>query len=111
MRLRLADNLPLAVENSYVPCKLFPNLLELPGINGSLYELFHEVYGLEVAYAVRTVEAVLTTLEESKLLDLHGRQLALQIETVAMDNNRRPVECGKSVYRADHFKFIVHQTR
>lgn len=111
MRLRLANDLPLAVENSFVPCQLFPNLLEQPNVGGSLYELFHEVYGREVAYAIRTVEAVLTTPEESKLLDLHGRQPALKIETVAMDDNRRPVDCGKSVYRADRFKFIVHQTR
>jgi GntR family transcriptional regulator len=111
MRLRLADELPLAVENSYVPCDLFPNLLELPGVEGSLYALFREVYGREVAYAVRTVEAVLTTPEENKLLDLHGRQPALQIETVAMDEHRRPVDFGKSVYRADRFQFIVHQTR
>jgi GntR family transcriptional regulator len=111
MRLRLAENLPVAVENSYVPCGLFPNLLEQPGIDGSLYDLLHQVYGREVAYAVRTVVAVLTTPEESKLLDLHGRQPALQIETVAMDDSRRPVDCGKSVYRADRFKFIVHQTR
>jgi len=111
LRLRLADGLPLAVENSYVPCDLFPNLIDQIGIEGSLYELFSEVYTRKVVYAIRTVEAILTTPEESKLLDLHGRQPALQIETVAMDENRRPVDCGKSVYRADRFKFIVHQAR
>lgn len=110
-RLRLADGLPLAIENSFMPCELFPALLEQAEIEKSLYELFRNIYGHEVTYAVRTIEAVLTTPEENKLLGLHGRQPALLIETLAMDINQRPVEYGKSLYRADRFKFVVQQTK
>jgi GntR family transcriptional regulator len=111
IRLRLADDLPVAVESSYLPCGPFPNLIELEGLENSLYGILHDVYHREVMYAIRSTEAVLTTPEENKLLDLTGRQPALMIETIAMDENHCPVDYGKSVYRADRFKFIVQQTR
>jgi len=110
VRLRLADGLPMAVETSYTSAELFCNLTEIENLSGSLYAIFSQVYHRQIMYAIRTVEAVLTKPEEVKLLGLESKQPALKIETVALDAEKRPLEYGKSVYRADRYKFVVHQT-
>jgi len=111
VRLRLADDLPMAIENSYTPYELFPNLIEREDLDGSLYDILTQIYQCEIAFATRTIEAVFTRPEENKLLDLRGRQPGLLIETIALDRDRRPVEYGKSLYRADRYKFVVQQMR
>jgi len=110
VRLRLADGLPMAVETSYSSMELFCNLTEIENLEGSLYSIFTNVYQRKIVYAIRTVEAVLTKPEEQKLLGLDKRHPALKIETVALDRDKRPLEYGKSVYRADRYQFVVHQT-
>ncbi|MGQ9681876.1 MAG: GntR family transcriptional regulator, partial [Anaerolineae bacterium] len=104
VRLRLADGAPMAIENSYYPYDLFPGLIDQPGLDESLYTVLSKVYDRQITYAVRTIEAVLSRPEENKLLELRGRQPALLIETLAMDREQRPMEYGKSLYRADRFK-------
>jgi GntR family transcriptional regulator len=111
VRLRLADGSPMAIENSYTSCVLFPGLVEREDLDGSLYEILTKIYQRDVVYATRTIEAVFTHPEENKLLDLSGRQPGLLIETVALDRDRCPVEYGKSLYRADRYKFVVQQMR
>ncbi len=111
VRLRLADGAPMAIENSYIPYDLFPGLVERHDLDGSLYAILSQVYRQEIVYAVRTIEAVLTRPEENRLLGLRGRQPGLLLETIAMDRDRRPVEYGKSLYRADRYKYVIQQTR
>jgi GntR family transcriptional regulator len=111
MRLRLADDLPMAIEVSITPCKLFPDLLQKDGLTNSLYEVFKKGYQKEVYSALRTIEAVLTHPDENKLLELQGRQPALKIDTIAFDQNHFPLEWGKSIYRADRYKFVIQQAR
>jgi len=111
VRLRLADGKPMALERSYTPSQFFPRLYEQPGLDGSLYGMMENAYHVNVAVATRIIKAVLTRPAENKLLGLSGRQPALQIETVARDVNRCPIEYGISLYRADRFHFVVQQTR
>ena len=111
VRLRLADDLPMAVESSYTACRLFPGLLDKTGVSGSLYTLLKRDYQIEVHSALRTIQAVLTRPEENKLLGLQGHQPALKIETIAFDQSHFPIEYGISLYRADRYQFVIEQSR
>jgi GntR family transcriptional regulator len=111
IRLRLADGIPMAVERSCTPYQIFPDLLEMDGLEGSLYRLMEDHHRIMIESATRVVKAVLTQPEENNLLGLTVPQPALQIETIARDVNRCPIEFGTSLYRADRFHFIVQQTR
>jgi GntR family transcriptional regulator len=107
-RLRLADGEPLAIETSYTPHQLFPDLLADPDpLSGSLYELLGRQYGLGIAYARQTVSAVLVTKSQSRLLHVEVRQPALEMHTVAYQGDGTPVEYGRSVYRADRYQYTV----
>ena len=110
IRIRLADNLPMAVEASYSSLEVFPNLTEVKNLEGSLYRIFSDLYNRQVVYAIRMLRAVLPKPDEAKWLGIDRKQPALEIETVALDQDQHPLEFGKSIYRADRYQFVIHQT-
>ncbi len=57
-RLRLVDNRPTIVCDSYVQTTRFPGLAEHPLVRQSLYATFEERYDVPVMYSSRTAEAV-----------------------------------------------------
>jgi GntR family transcriptional regulator len=107
-RLRLADGEPLAIETSLTPCRAFPNLLDDRRLlDGSLYELLAERYGVVVAFARQTVGAALITKAQGRLLKVEPGQAALEMHTVAYLADSTPVEYARSVYRADRYQYRV----
>ena len=59
-RLRGVDGDPLAIETSYYPADLTPDLFDQP-LDGSLWDLLGEKYGMRPARATATIEVVTST--------------------------------------------------
>ena len=57
-RLMMADNLPIGIQTSYLPVKLFPELMNLVIDNVSLYSVLREHYGTIITQAIETYRAV-----------------------------------------------------
>jgi GntR family transcriptional regulator len=107
-RLRLADEEPLALETSYTPHRLFPELLNgVWPLNGSLYELLGAQYAVSPVYARQTVSATLITKSQSRLLQVDVGHPALEMHTIAYLTDGTPMEYGRSVYRADRYQYTV----
>jgi len=106
-RLRLADDQPMAYEFSYLSFQRFPDLTEELLGAGSLYELFWARYGIRLSHAWQSIEAVLASPREAKLLSINQGAPLLLLERTAYDETNTVVEFVKSLYRADRYRFSV----
>jgi GntR family transcriptional regulator len=109
-RLRLANQMPVAVDTCYLVDALCPGLLD--GHDFSRESLFHVLrhdYGLALARADQTIRAGIASDEEADLLgirdDLHP--LVLHLNRVTYSSPDWPVEYSSSVYRGTFYEFHV----
>ncbi|TGA99755.1 GntR family transcriptional regulator [Sporolactobacillus shoreae] len=105
-RTRLADGLPMAIETSFIPSGLVPELTAEKA-NQSLYDYIEKECGLVIDHAEQTLEASIVTAREAKLLEVPKVSPVLLIERVSYLKSGEPFEFTKSLYRADRYKFII----
>ncbi len=104
-RLRLADQVPLALETAHIPHHLCPGLLQYDLTTSSLYEIFRTKYGFRLGKAKETLEATMANDRERELLGLAGPGPVLLIERVTCLEDGPVIEYVKSAYRGDRYKF------
>lgn len=110
-RLRTADGEPMALEVSYVPYRLCPDLETHLTREGSLYRVFECVYGFSLARATQTVEAALASKDEASVLGIRPRTPVLLCRRLTYRHDGVPIEYVKSLYRADRYKFVAEMVR
>jgi len=112
-RLRLADDEPMALNTSYIPEHLCPNLspADLEAKNSSLYAIFEKKYGLMLWRSERVVEPVIARDYEVELLEVSPRSSLLLVEGTTYLVEDQPIEYVKVIYRSDRFQFSIHALR
>lgn len=113
-RLRLADAAPMALESSYFNYALCLPILQADLESGSLYSFLQQEVGLRILHASQELEATLPSNEEATLLQITRRQPILvihQITYVAADAGDMPAITGRTVYRADRYRFRLEVPR
>jgi GntR family transcriptional regulator len=105
VRLRLADDIPLAVETACLPLSLVPGLLTHDFSIESLYGVLEEDYGLQLLRAEQRMEAGLATPRELELLGLPPPAAVLRMRRLTFTNNGAAVEWVQSAYRGDRYSF------
>lgn len=68
-RLRLADEIPMAIEWSHIPAHFCPDLLETFDPRTSLYARLADGYGIHIAVTEEVAEAAVANAEEARLLN------------------------------------------
>lgn len=107
IRLRSADEVPVAIAESYHPLDICRQLLERDLEQLSLLDVLAERSDSEVVLVRRTIEAVGASHEDSKLLCVEpGFSLQYSIST-SYNKNGRIVEYCLSRYRGDKNIFSV----
>jgi GntR family transcriptional regulator len=100
IRVRSANGLSIALEETYIPASLFPDLLSR-NLTNSLYELMNRGYGLGPHSAEELVEPAIATEFQAELLDIEpGRPLLLVIRT-SFTIDGTPVEFAHDYFRPD----------
>jgi UTRA domain/Carboxypeptidase regulatory-like domain len=107
-RVRLADSVPMGVENSFLPLALYPGLLESFDPRKSLYRALTERYGIRMLAADEVVETALATSEQAQLLGIKRNAAVFHLTRVSYAQNARPVEFVRSIYRGDRWKIVSH---
>lgn len=113
-RILYADQEPLNYTLTYLPEKVFPQIIEYDLERKSLYKLISETYGVRITKARRTIEAVLANDEIAEYLDVdEGMPIILfRCITYGIVNGKEiPIETFKCFYRTDKFKFYIDQVR
>ena len=108
MRLRLADKLPVAIEEIRLPHDRFPGIEKLDFSRLSLYQTLREHFGIRVSRADEILEARSATSREAKLLEIHARASLLVMSRTLWNTDGMPVETAHSVYRGDRYRAVLH---
>lgn len=108
-RLRLADGLPLILEEASLPAVRFPRLLTSDLATQSLYAILADRYGVQVVRARETLEPVLLRAHEARMLEVPAGRPALLIEGVAFAAGGKPVEFSRSYVRGDRTRYSVER--
>ena len=69
-RIRLADGVPMALEESQVSLSRFPQIDRIDFSKHSLYQALRERYGVSVGYADELIEALPATRDEAERLKI-----------------------------------------
>jgi GntR family transcriptional regulator, N-acetylglucosamine utilization regulator len=105
-RLRLANGIPMAIENAVVPSRVLPD----PSlVRQSLYAVLHEK-GFVPTRALQRLHAVLLTEEQASLLGVPPQSPALYIERRSFTATGEVVEFTSSYYRGDAYDFVAELT-
>lgn len=101
-RVRLADGVPVCLENAYFPAADMPGLLEQK-LDGSIYSVLRERYERRIVRAATTVSAISLNARDAGLLGDRQRAAALRFERVTFDHRGRPLEHCITIYRSGRF--------
>jgi GntR family transcriptional regulator len=102
-RLRFVEGEPVALETAQLPGKLFPSLETQDLERQSLYCIIEGVYGRSLERGEERTSAVPAEPEEAHLLRVGVGFPLMKVQRVAYDVSGTPVECGLSLFRADHY--------
>jgi len=105
IRLRFADNIPMALQSSYILSKYCPNLLDYDLSSNSLYGILGKDFKLKVSYANNILETRITSDEEMNLFELKKKIAVFVLDQTTYLENGAPFEYVVSIYRGDKYKF------
>ena len=109
-RLRFINQEATMLEKYALPVQIVPDWDRQDLVNHSIYETLQSVYGIVMTTAVQSLEAVPATAYEAELLSIKvGTPLILE-QRVGYDQNGRPIEFAKDLYRGDRFRFVSNVT-
>ena len=106
-RVRRVGEQPLLLEQVHLPEARFPGLLQSDMQRGSLYEAMADRYGVRLVRARETIEPVLPTAREARLLQQDRHRPALLLELIAFEATGAPVEYCRALVRGDRAKYYV----
>ncbi|MDL4812936.1 GntR family transcriptional regulator [Actinomadura opuntiae] len=102
-RLRLADGATMAIETLFLPRALMPGLRRDVLEGRSFYDLLRGA-GIVIASGTETIEPTVTTPEEAAELGVPVHTPAFLFERVTRDEDGRPLEYVRSLYRGDRYR-------
>jgi GntR family transcriptional regulator len=106
VRVRSARREPLALEETYLPCHLFPRLGDRR-LTGSLYAVMHRDYDLKPHSAQEWLEPALASDEHAELLDVEPGSPLMLVTRTSYTVAGVAVEHAFDRYRADRTRISL----
>ena len=106
VRVRSAERVPLALERSYFPAEVFPDLID-QGLTGSLYRLLGRRYGQSPHTAAESLEPLSIGVSDAEVLGIPAGTAVMLIERTAYTAAGLPVEFARDLFRPDRIKISV----
>jgi GntR family transcriptional regulator len=107
-RVRMMDDVPTAIERSYLPHELCPGILKYDFSTRSLYETLSTVYDKSPDHAEQVIEASLATPEVARLLGLTLPAVVMVFHRETHLATGQVIEYVDSELRADRFRFYTN---
>lgn len=105
-RLRFANDVLMAIESTYLPVDLFPDLKEDDIKNKALYDMMRDSYGIIPSNADESFGATIISDKEAVYFGMKKGMAAIDIERLTLSGNRC-IEYTTGVIRGDKFRFHV----
>jgi len=109
-RVRIADAVPMSIEESFLSSKLCPKLQETFDPRTSLYQVLADRYGIRMTAADEVAEASLAHPEVARLLRIKKDSPVFMLTRISYAGNSQPVEFVRSTYRGDRWKLVSRLT-
>ncbi len=106
VRLRTANDEPVAVENSYFPANLFPDLLDF-NLTDSIYGILKKYFSVESAGSVQEIEISFLGAQWADVMGIAADLPALEVRRCAITADNIPFEFAQDVYRGDRLIFTA----
>ena len=103
-RLRLADGVPVILEQRYVVESLCPGLHQRD-FGSSLYGLWTDRFKLEIAGADQTIRAAAIRGPDARQLDVPRGTAGLVVRSVGWLRDGKPLWWERTIYRGDRYAF------
>ncbi|WP_462410609.1 GntR family transcriptional regulator [Neobacillus sp. Marseille-QA0830] len=111
-RLRFADGVPIAIEHSYFPENIGIEISKHKGLHDILtYQYLEKELNIKPHEGKQVISAVNANLEEAELLNIPQGEALLYIERLTLSIEGVPIEFLQSVFRPDHFQYVVKLNR
>ena len=105
-RIRLADEIPMIYEVTYLPYEKFLGLTKEMLIENPMYEAFKNKFNVNITSAEEAIEGILINKLESIYLNSTEGQAGLKVERITY-SNKQAIEYTESIARGDKFKYRV----
>ncbi|MET0451890.1 MAG: GntR family transcriptional regulator [Mycobacterium sp.] len=105
-RLRTVDDVPFALETTFLPADLTPGILELAD-EGSLWATLRDRYGIALSRSTAVLESIVLDDASSAQLNVRPGSAGTLLTRTTLDADGRRVEFARDVYRADRASFEV----
>ncbi len=109
VRVRLANGLPLAVECSSLPARLFPGLAD-HDLEGSLYDLMRERFGRAPVRSIERLQPVGARAADARALGVRRGAPILLVERVAFGADGTALEFARDRFRGDRTHIVIEST-
>ena len=110
IRIRLADQVPMALETTYLSANLVKGLTE-DIVSQSLYQFIEENLKVRIDHASQIIESSVAGQLEAEYLQIKKGAPILLIQRNTFLQSGTPIEIVKSSYRADRYKFMINMKR
>jgi len=105
VRLRLADDKPIAYETRCLEYKTCPQLMEEDLEGQSVHSLLVDKFNIPLIRACYTIEARTFTQKEAQHLQVDSKSVGFSVERVTYTTGNKPVTWYRTIYRGDVYRF------
>ena len=106
LRLRLADDIPVAIEEVFLPLNIAPGL-KLIDLKSSLYKLINETFGRNIGSADSSVSAMHPSAKQQEYLRIDRNTPVLKIDSLYFSVSGEPLYYERALYRADMYEYNI----
>jgi GntR family transcriptional regulator len=110
-RVRLADDIPIAIEHAFYPPDIGLELEKRDLTSIVMYRVFETEIGFDIREATQTISASLADATTGRLLGVKAGSPLLSIERLTVNTDGRPLELLRSVYLPNYFRLSINLTR
>lgn len=103
-RLRLVNQVPLALHTAYLNHRLCPQILQHNLAQGSVFQLLRDEYGLKLVRAEEQVYAALASEQEMYLLNLDYPAAVLRAERTTLLDTGEVIEFSLASYCGEWYR-------
>jgi GntR family transcriptional regulator len=107
-RLRSVDDVPFALETTFLPAHLTPGILD-EAQEVSLWAVLRDRYGIELARSTAVLESIVLDDASSAQLGVRTGSAGTLLTRRTVDTAGRCVEYARDIYRADRAAFEVSE--
>lgn len=106
VRVRLANRVPMALEETHIPADSFENLLSHP-LSGSIYTVMKEQYGMTPQSASETLEPVIATERHAELLQVDAGAPLMLLSRTSYTSDGLAIEQSYDYFRPDRTRITL----